>query len=80
MQTVIGLPPRADPDIPSPTKTPRAFCCAWSAVIERKLQQARMRGKRCLASFSGGIRPGPACTYAMLVASDIKKDAYGPEI
>ena len=80
MQTVIGLPPRADPDIPSPTKTPRPSCCAWLAVVQRKLQQACMRGKRCLTSFSGGIRPGPTCAYIMLVASDIKKDAYGPEI
>lgn len=80
MQTVIGLPPRADPNIPSPTKTPGAFCCAWLAVVQRKVQQVRTCGKHCLASFSGDLNPGPACVYTMLVASDIKKDAYSPDL
>jgi hypothetical protein len=47
--------------------------------VQQKLQQTGMRGKRCLAFFSGSIQPGPSCTYTMLVASDIKKDAYGVE-
>ena len=50
-----------------------------AAVAQQKLQQARMRGKRCLAFFSGSIRPGPACAYTMLVASNIRKDVYGAE-
>ena len=79
MQTMIGQPPRAGPDIASPTQTRRVSVYTWLAVVQRKLQQARMRGKRCLAPFSGSIRPGPACAYTMLVASDIKKDAYGME-
>jgi hypothetical protein len=77
MQTVIGQPPRAGPGITSPAQTRRASVLA---VVQRKLQQARMRGKRCLASFSGSFRPGPACAYTMLVASDIRKDVYGMEL
>ena len=80
MQTVIGLPPRAGPDIPSSRKTPCTSFGAWCAVVQRKLQQARMGGKRCLAPLAGGIRPGPACAYTMLVASDIKQDAYAPDL
>ena len=80
MQTVIGQPPRAGPGIASPAQTRRASFYTWLVVIQRKLQQARMRGKRCLASFPGSIRPGPACAYTMLVASDIKKDVYGVEL
>jgi hypothetical protein len=76
MQTVIGQPPRAGPGITSPAQTRRASFYIWLAVIQQKLQQARMRGKRCLTSFSGRIRPGPACAYTMLVASDIRKDVY----
>ena len=78
MQTVIGQPPRAGPGIASPAQTRRASF--WLAVVQRKLQQARMRGQRCLTSFSGSIRPGPACAYTMLVASDIRKDVYGVEL
>ncbi len=80
MQTVIGQPPRAGPGITSPAQTRRASFSIWLAVVQRKLQQARRRGKRCLASFSGSIRPGPACAYTMLVASDIRKDIYGVEL
>ena len=80
MQTVIGQPPRAGPGMASPAPTRRAFLSTWLAFVPRKLQQAGMRGKRCLASFSGGIQPGPACAYTMLVASDINKDAYGVEL
>jgi hypothetical protein len=80
MQTVIGQPPRAGPGIASPAQTRRASFYTWLAVVQRKLQQTRMRGKRCLASFPGSIRPGPACAYTMLVASDIKKDVYGVEL
>ena len=52
----------------------------WLAFVQRKLQQAGMRGKRRPTSFSGSVRPGPTCAYTMLVASDIKKDAYGMEL
>jgi hypothetical protein len=76
MQTVIGQSPRAGPDIASPAQTRRASFYTWLAVVKRKLQQARMRRKRGLASLSGSSRPGPACTYTMLVASDIRKDVY----
>jgi hypothetical protein len=79
MHTVIGQPPRAGPGSASPAQTHRASCCTWLAVVQRTLRQARMRGERCLAAFSGGIQPGPACAYTMLVASDIRKDAYGVE-
>ena len=79
MRALIRLPPQADPNMPSPEKAPHASLCAWLTVIKRKLQQVRIRAKHCLASCAGGIRPGAACTYTMLVASDIKKDAYGPE-
>ena len=79
MQTVIGQPPRAGPDIASPAQTRRASFYTWFAVVQRKLQQARMRRKRCLAFLSGSLRPGPACAYTMLVASDIRKDVYGVE-
>ena len=79
MHTVLGQPPRAGPGIASPAQTRRASCYTWLAVAQQKLQQARLRGKRCLASFSGSIRPGPACAYTMLVASDIRKDVYGAE-
>ena len=79
MQRVIGQPPRAGPGIASPAPTQRASFYTWLAVVQRKLRQTRMRGKRCLASFPGSIRPGPACAYTMLVASDIKKDVYGVE-
>jgi hypothetical protein len=64
----------------SPAPKRRASFSTWLAFVQRKLQQAGMRGKRCLASFSGGIQPGPACAYTMLVASDIKQDAYGVEL
>jgi hypothetical protein len=80
MQTVIGQPPRAGPGIASHARTRRASFYTWLAVVQRKLQQARMRGKCCLASFSGSIRPGPACAYTMLVASDITQDVYGVEL
>jgi hypothetical protein len=80
MQTVIGQQPRAGPDIASPAQTRRVYFYTRLAVIQRKLQQARMRGKRCLAAFSGSLRPGPACAYTMLVASDIRKDVYGMEL
>ena len=80
MQTVIGQSPRAGPGSASPVQTRRASFYTWLAVVQRTLQQARMRGKRCRASFSGSIRPGPACAYTMLVASDIKKDVYGMEL
>jgi hypothetical protein len=79
MRLVIGQPPRAGPGIASPAQTQHASFYAWLAVVQRKLQQTRMRGKRCLASFPGSIRPGPACAYTMLVASDIKKDVYSVE-
>jgi hypothetical protein len=72
MQTVIGRPPRADPGSSSPGKTPRGSCL-WLAAIQQKCQQAC---RRCLASISGGPRPGPAGAYTMLVASDIRQDAY----
>ena len=80
MQTIIGQPPRAGPDIASPAQTRRASFYTWLAVVQQKLQQARMRGKRCRASFSRSIRPGPACAYTMLVASDIRKDVYGMDV
>jgi len=80
MQTVSGQPPRAGPGMTSLAQTRQASCFAWLAAIQRKLQQARMRGKGCLASFSGSLSPGPACVYTMLVASDIKKDVYGVEL
>ena len=76
MRTVIGQPPRAGPDIASPAQTQRASFSTWLAVVQRKLQQARLRRKRRLASLSGSSRLGPACTYTMLVASDIRKDVY----
>ena len=79
MQPVIGQSPRAGPGIASPAQTQRASFYTWLAVVQRKLQQTRMRGKRCLASFPGSIRPGPACAYTVLVASDIKKDVHGVE-
>jgi hypothetical protein len=79
MQKVIGQPPRAGPGIASPGQTRRASFYPWLAVVQRQLQQAQMRGKRCLACFSGSVRPGPTCAYTMLVASDIKKDVYGVE-
>ena len=79
MQTVIGQPPRAGPGIASPAPPRRVSFYTWLAVVPQKLQQACMRGKRCLASFSGNIRPGPACACTMLVASDIRKDVYGVE-
>jgi hypothetical protein len=47
--------------------------------VQRKLQQAGMKWKRCLASGAESLRPGPPCAYTMLVASDVKKDAYGVE-
>ena len=80
MQTVIGQSPRAGPGSASPVQTRRASFYTWLAVIQRKLQQARVRGKRCMASFTGSIRPGPACVYTMLVSSDIRKDVYGVEL
>ena len=80
MQTMIGQPPRAGPGIASPAQRQRASFYTWLGVIQRKLRQTRMRGKRCLASFSDSLRPGPACAYTMLVASDITKDAYGVEL
>jgi hypothetical protein len=80
MQTVIGQPPRAGPGSASSAQTRHASFYTWLAVVQGKLQQACMRGKRHLAFFAGGIRPGPACTYTMLVASDIKKDVYGVEL
>jgi hypothetical protein len=80
MQTEIGQSPRAGPDSASPAQTRPASFSTWLAVVQQKLQQARMRGKRRRASFSGSIRPGPACAYTMLVASDIKKDVYGIEL
>ena len=80
MQIVIGQPPRAGPGIASPAPTQRASFSTWLAVVQRKLQQRRMRGQRCLASFPGSTSPGSACAYTMLVASDIKKDVYGVEL
>jgi hypothetical protein len=80
MQTEIGRPPRAGPGMASPAPTRRASFSTWLTFVQQKLQQTRMRGKRCLASFSGGAGPGPACAYTMLVASDIRKDAYGVEL
>jgi len=80
MQTVIGQPLRAGPGMASPAQTRRAFFFPWLAAVQRRLQQARRRGKCCLASFSGSLSPGPACVYTMLVASDIKKDVYGVEL
>ena len=80
MQTVIGQSPRAGPGMASPVPKRRASFSTWLAFVRRKLQQARMKGKRCLASFPGNAGPGPTCPYAMLVASDIKKDAYGVEL
>ena len=79
MQIVIGQPPRAGPGSASPAPTRRTSFSIWRAVVQRKLQRARRRGKRCLVFFSGSIRPGPACSYTMLVASDIRKDVYGVE-
>lgn len=80
MQPVIGQPPRAGPGSASPAQVQRASFYTWLGVIQRTLQQTRMRGKRCLASFPRSIKPGPACAYTMLVASDIKKDVYGVEL
>jgi hypothetical protein len=80
MQIVIGQPPRAGPGVTSPAQTQRTSFYTWLAVVQRKLQQTRMRGKSCLTSFSGSISPGPSCAYTMLVASDIKKDVYGVEL
>jgi hypothetical protein len=80
MQTVIGQPPRAGPGMASPAPKRRASFSTWLAFVQRKLQQAGMRGKRRPTSFSGSVRPGPTCAYTMLVASDIKKDAYGVEL
>jgi hypothetical protein len=80
MRTVIGQPPTAGPDIASPAQTQRASFSTWLAVVQRKLQQARLRRKRRLASLSGNSSPGPACAYTMLVASDIRKDVYGAEL
>jgi hypothetical protein len=80
MQTVIGQQPRAGPGSVSPTQTRRASCDTWLAVVQRTLQQARIRGKCCLAFLAASIRPGPACAYTMLVASDIKKDVHGMEL
>ena len=80
MQTVIGQQPRADPGSVSPAQPRRASFDTWFAVVQRRLQQARMRGKCCLAFFAASIRPGPACVYTMLVASDIKKDVHGVEL
>jgi hypothetical protein len=80
MQTVSGQLPRAGPGSASPAQTQRASFYTWLAVVPRTLQRARMRGKRCLASFSGSVRPGPSCIYTMLVASDIRKDVYGVEL
>jgi len=77
MQTVIELPPRADPGIASPAQTQRASCRIWRAAVQWALQQIRMAGKRCLASFARDTGPGPACAYTMLVASDIRKDVHG---
>src|SRR5215831_3884697 len=48
---------------------PGAWPALLAAVAQQKPQQARLRGKRCLTFFSGSIRPGPACAYAMLVAN-----------
>ena len=79
MQTVIGQPPRAGPGITSPAQTQHTSFYTWLTVVQRKLQQAQMRGKRCLACISGSVSPGPTCAYTMLVASDIKKDVYGVE-
>ena len=80
MQTVIGQPPRAGPGMGSPAPERRASFSIWRVFVQRKLQQAGRQGKRCLASVSESIRPGPPCAYTMLVASDIKKDAYGVEL
>ena len=80
MQTVIGQPPRAGPGSVSPAQARRASCATWIAVVQRKLQQTHLIWKRHLVAFPGSIRPGPACAYTMLVASDIKKDVYGVEL
>jgi hypothetical protein len=80
MQTVIGQPPRAGPGTASPAPTRRPSFSTWLVFVQRQLQQAGRQGKRCLASFSESIRPGPPCVYTMLVASDIKQDAYGVEL
>jgi hypothetical protein len=80
MQTVTRQPPRAGPGMARPAPQRRASFSTWLAFVQRKLQQTGLRRKRCLASFSGGMQPGPACAYTMLVASDIKKDAYGVEL
>ena len=80
MQTVIGQPPRAGPSIASSAQTQGASFWTWLAVVQQQLQQTRVRVRRCLASLSGGIQPGPACAYTMLIASDIRKDAYGVEL
>jgi hypothetical protein len=79
MQSVIGQPPRAGPGSVRPAQTRHASFATWLAVVQRKLQQARMRGKGCLAFFAACLRPGSACAYTMLVASDIKKDIHGVE-
>jgi hypothetical protein len=80
MQTVIGQPPRAGPGSVSLAPVWRASCAIWIAGVQRTLQQIHLIWKRHLVAFSGSIRPGPACAYTMLVASDIKKDAYGVEL
>ena len=80
MQTVVELPPRADPGIVSPRKTPGAFFRIWLTVVQRQLHQTHLRGKHCLASCARGPRPGPASSYTMLVASDIRQDACGMEL
>jgi hypothetical protein len=79
MQTVIGQPPRAGPGTASPAPTRRTSFSTWLVFVQRTLQQAGRQGKHCLASCAESIRPGPPCAYTMLVASDIKKDAYGVE-
>jgi len=80
MRTVMGQPPRAGPGIARPARTRHASFYIWLAVVHRNLQQARMRGKRCLAFCSGSSGPGPSCTYTMLVASDISKNVFGVEL
>jgi hypothetical protein len=79
MQTVIGQPTRAGPGMASPAPMRRTSFSTWLVFVQRKLQQAGMKWKRCLASGAESLRPGPPCAYTMLVASDVKKDAYGVE-
>jgi hypothetical protein len=78
MPTVIELPPRADPDIASPHKTPQAPYRIWLAVLQQQLQRAVRQGRHYLRRLTGD--PGRACAYTMLVASDIRPDAYGTEL